>query len=99
MGLFPTFPIPFSYEEAFEDPFLVERKINLFLAGKFQTLATAKMTEESKLSPDLPWLEKYRPKLLKDIVGNEETVQRLQIIAREGNMPNLILSVMVYSSF
>ena len=31
--------------------------------------------------------------MLKDIVGNEETVSRLQIIAREGNMPNIIIAV------
>lgn len=38
-------------------------------------------------------MEKYRPTLLKDIVGNEETVSRLQIIAKDGNMPNIIISV------
>lgn len=46
------------------------------------------------LSPatDLPWVEKYRPQKIKDIVGNEEAVSRLQIIAEEGNVPNLIIS-------
>ena len=38
------------------------------------------------------WLEKYRPKEIKDIVGNEDTVGRLQVLAQQGNMPNLILS-------
>jgi replication factor C subunit 2/4 len=42
---------------------------------------------------EVPWVEKYRPKEIKDIVGNVETVSRLQIIASEGNMPNLILAV------
>lgn len=42
---------------------------------------------------EVPWVEKYRPKEIKDIVGNVETVSRLGIIAEEGNMPNLILSV------
>jgi hypothetical protein len=28
-----------------------------------------------------------------DIVGNREAVDRLKVIAREGNMPNIILSV------
>ena len=40
-------------------------------------------------------LEKYRPTLLGDIVGNTEAVARLQIIAEEGNMPNMILAVRI----
>ncbi|RKO85179.1 hypothetical protein BDK51DRAFT_32110, partial [Blyttiomyces helicus] len=49
----------------------------------------------SKASNDnyeLPWVEKYRPLLLKDIVGNQETVSRLQVIASDGNMPNIIIT-------
>ena len=38
-----------------------------------------------------PWVEKYRPRFLSDVVGNEETLVRLQAIAQDGNMPNLIL--------
>jgi len=45
-----------------------------------------------------PWVEKYRPSKVVDIVGNEDAVSRLQVIARDGNMPNLILSVRFYSS-
>ncbi|KAI9298826.1 replication factor C subunit 2 [Neoconidiobolus thromboides FSU 785] len=41
---------------------------------------------------NLPWVEKYRPIVLDDIVGNEETIQRLKVIASDGNMPNIILS-------
>ncbi|CAM8883780.1 unnamed protein product [Rhodiola kirilowii] len=41
---------------------------------------------------DMPWVEKYRPSKVADIVGNEEAVSRLQVIARDGNMPHLILS-------
>ena len=44
----------------------------------------------------LGWLvssEKYRPSKVVDIVGNEDAVSRLQVIARDGNMPNLILAV------
>jgi replication factor C subunit 2/4 len=44
------------------------------------------------MSSHLPWIEKYRPILLKDIVGNEDTIGRLQVIAKEGNMPNIIIS-------
>jgi replication factor C subunit 2/4 len=47
-------------------------------------------------SPDyeLPWVEKYRPVFLDDIVGNSETVERLKIIAKDGNMPHVIISGM-----
>jgi replication factor C subunit 2/4 len=40
----------------------------------------------------IPWVEKYRPETLDDVVGNEETLVRLRAIAEDGNMPNLILS-------
>lgn len=40
----------------------------------------------------MPWVEKYRPRVLADVIGNEEAVKRLAVIAEEGNMPNLILS-------
>lgn len=39
-----------------------------------------------------PWVEKYRPDDIKDVVGNEEAVNRLRVIAENGNMPNMILS-------
>ncbi|RKF76833.1 Replication factor C subunit 4 [Golovinomyces cichoracearum] len=48
---------------------------------------------------ELPWhykqrVEKYRPIFLDDIVGNTETIERLKIIARDGNMPHVIISGM-----
>ncbi|KAI0220182.1 replication factor C subunit 4 [Massospora cicadina] len=47
-------------------------------------------TEETSF--ELPWVEKYRPLVLSDVVGNAETVERLKVIAKDGNMPNLLLS-------
>lgn len=44
------------------------------------------------LTSELPWSEKYRPKSLKEIVGNVEIIRRLMIISKEGNIPNIILS-------
>ena len=38
-------------------------------------------------------VEKYRPMELDDIVGNVETIERLKVIARDGNMPHIIISV------
>ncbi|KAH9937328.1 P-loop containing nucleoside triphosphate hydrolase protein [Fomitopsis serialis] len=42
---------------------------------------------------ELPWVEKYRPKLLDDIVGNGETIERLKVIAKDGNVPHIIISL------
>ena len=49
-------------------------------------------TAASSMTFEQPWLEKYRPAVIEDIVGNEETVSRLLVLAQQGNMPNLILA-------
>jgi len=41
---------------------------------------------------EMPWVEKHRPTTLNDVVGNQETVERLKVIAENGNMPNVIIS-------
>ena len=43
---------------------------------------------------ELPWVEKYRPVVLDDIVGNTETIERLKIIVKDGNIPHMIISGM-----
>lgn len=37
-------------------------------------------------------MEKHRPRVLADVVGNEDTLARLKVIAKQGNMPNLIIA-------
>ncbi|KAK9486804.1 P-loop containing nucleoside triphosphate hydrolase protein [Lipomyces starkeyi] len=62
-------------------------------AAKFP-LASANGKSNGADSVELPWVEKYRPVFLDDVVGNTETIERLKIIARDGNMPHLIISGM-----
>ena len=45
------------------------------------------------LDLELPWVEKYRPQYLKDVVGNKDTIESLERIAQQGNMPHMILSL------
>ncbi|KAL3085161.1 hypothetical protein niasHS_010230 [Heterodera schachtii] len=40
----------------------------------------------------IPWVEKYRPKTLGDVIGNSEIIERLIEISKVGNMPNLVIS-------
>ncbi len=41
---------------------------------------------------ELPWVEKYRPKTLDEIIGHEEIVKRLKAYAERKEMPNLLFA-------
>ena len=45
-----------------------------------------------KASKNVPWIEKYRPKAFHEIVGNKDTVSRLSMFSKEGNVPNIIIA-------
>ncbi|KAJ6264774.1 LOW QUALITY PROTEIN: hypothetical protein Dda_0926 [Drechslerella dactyloides] len=64
--------------------------------GESSSSAAKKAGAASDAPPgyELPWVEKYRPRFLDEIVGNSETVERLKIIAKDGNMPHVIISGM-----
>ncbi|ORZ38566.1 P-loop containing nucleoside triphosphate hydrolase protein [Catenaria anguillulae PL171] len=54
--------------------------------------SAAAATAASNGDLELPWVEKYRPATLDQVLGNPDTISRLAVIASEGNLPNLILS-------
>ncbi|MDP3066722.1 MAG: replication factor C small subunit [Methanobacteriaceae archaeon] len=39
-----------------------------------------------------PWVEKYRPQTLEEVVGQEHTIQRLERYVEEKSMPNLMFT-------
>ncbi|VEN40987.1 unnamed protein product [Callosobruchus maculatus] len=41
---------------------------------------------------NLPWIEKYRPQTFEEIVGNEDTITRLSVFSKQGNVPNVIIA-------
>ncbi len=41
---------------------------------------------------ELPWVEKYRPKNLSEVVGHENITDRLKSYVKQRNMPNLMFS-------
>ncbi len=49
-----------------------------------------KKTEETEL--ELPWVEKYRPKRLSEVIGQTEIVKRLQTYSETKSMPHLLFS-------
>ena len=49
------------------------------------------ITMMSESSEHTPWVKKYRPILLSDVVGNETTTDRLEVFLKRGNLPNSVI--------
>ncbi|KDN36284.1 P-loop containing nucleoside triphosphate hydrolase protein [Tilletiaria anomala UBC 951] len=54
--------------------------------------AAAGSSQDGTPAYELPWVEKYRPLKLDDVVGNKPTIERLKVIQRDGNVPHLLIS-------
>ncbi|XP_073257367.1 replication factor C subunit 2-like [Porites lutea] len=76
-----------SKDSAMEIDILQKEKVK----AKGSSGASTSSGKQSK-GFELPWVEKYRPTKLHEIVGNEETVSRLEVFAEQGNVPNIIIA-------
>lgn len=63
------------------------------LLTTFSKPACIKYLSKYTFNEFLTRIEKYRPKTFADVVGNSHIVDRLRVIAKEGNMPHMILTV------
>ncbi|KAN0060198.1 replication factor C subunit 4 [Thecaphora frezii] len=55
-------------------------------------LPAATASASASSSYELPWVEKYRPTTLDQVVGNRATIDRLKVIQQDGNCPHLLIS-------
>lgn len=70
---------------------LKNRASKHFPALKFH--AGVLMSDDPKPKQDFdPWVEKYRPRKLKDVVGHKAITDRLKAYAESRNMPHLLFS-------
>ena len=44
------------------------------------------------MSEQQPWVEKYRPRVLDEVVGQTEIVKRLKVFVNDRSMPHLLFA-------
>ena len=54
------------------------------MVNAFDALAAGAKREATPSANSVPWLEKYRPKTLDDLVGNEDAVARMRAMVSSG---------------
>ena len=58
----------------------------------FQRASEKQKETREQETANQPWIEKWRPTKLDDIVGHEETLNQMRGMIETGSMPNLLLS-------
>merc|ERR1712159_636643 len=69
-----------------------DRVVLAAMVNAFDALAAGAKREATPSANSVPWLGKYRPKTLDDLVGNEDAVARMRAMVSSGFIPNLIFS-------
>jgi len=48
------------------------------------------MTEEDKTGPNLPWVEKYRPNALDELISHEDIINTIRTFIKKDKLPHLL---------
>ena len=48
------------------------------------------MTESEKPSPNLPWVEKYRPNALDELISHEDIINTIRTFIKNDKLPHLL---------
>jgi replication factor C subunit 2/4 len=62
------------------------------LMSNANSIKMAAEAEDIKSGRGVPWSDRYRPVGLGSVVGSEEALKRLRLIALNGNMPHMLLA-------